>query len=183
MNELKNIYDDLPWYVIHTFNCCELKVGDFLKQKGVIHFIPMEYRAKKLDGDKVKKKLVPVIHNLVFVQKSMSEKKMRRIFAECCMPVYFHCKEHSGKCYEIRHREMMLFMLMCDPDNESHRFISLTEATLKVGSEVDVVYGPFKGVRGKLMRYHKQYYVLNTMVGIGVMIKVSRWCCKPCESI
>jgi len=181
MNDMKNAYDTSPWFVIHTFNCYELKIGDFLKQKGLAYFIPMEYKVKELKGGKIKKKLVPVIHNLLFVQKSMPEKKMKRIFAECTLPVYFQFKENSCEFYEIRHREMQLFMLMCDPNIESRRFISLAEATLKVGSEVDVVCGLFKGVRGKLVRYHKQYYVLNIMEGIGVMIKVSRWCCKPCE--
>lgn len=181
MKNIKNVYDTSPWYVIHTFNCYELKIGDFLRQKGLVYFIPMEYKVKKLEGGKIKKKLVPVIHNLLFVQKSMSEKKLKRIFAECSLPIYFQRKENSCEYYEIRPREMQLFMLMCDPSNESHRFVSLTDAVLKLGSEVNVAYGPFKGVRGKLVRYHKQYYVLNIMVGVGVMLKVSRWCCKPCE--
>ena len=181
MNDIKDTDNTSPWCVIHTFNCYELKIGDFLKEKGVAYFIPMEYRVKKIDGCKVKKRLVPVVHNLVFVQMSMSEKELRRALVECFIPMYFHCKENSSRCYEIGNKEMQQFMLMCDPDYENHRFISLTEATLKVGSEVDVVYGPFKGVRGRLLRYHKQYYVLNAMMGVGVMIKVSRWCCRPCE--
>lgn len=118
MNDMKNAYDTSPWYVIHTFNCYELKIGDFLRQKNLVYFIPMEYRVKELKGGKIKKKLVPVIHNLLFVQKSMPEKKMKQMFTECSLPVYFQCKENSGEYYEIRHREMQLFMLMCDQSQE-----------------------------------------------------------------
>jgi len=179
MNDIKDTYDTSPWCVIHTFNCSELKIGNFLKEKGLVYFIPMEYRVKKLEGCKVKKKLVPVVHNLVFVQMSMPEKELKRLLNECPIPMYFHCKENSGKCYKIRHEEMLQFMLMCDPDYDNHCFVDAEKAALKAGSEVDVVCGPFKGIKGKLVRYHKQYYVLTAMVGIGLMIKVSRWCCRP----
>ena len=58
------------------------------------------------------------------------------------------------------------------------KYISGDEAKLKVGSPVTVKYGPLKGLNGKLVRQSKKYYLLKEVPGVGVMIKVSRWCCQ-----
>lgn len=30
-----------PWYAVRTFNCQELKISDFLKERKKVHFVPM----------------------------------------------------------------------------------------------------------------------------------------------
>lgn len=32
-----------PWYAVRTFNCQELKISDFLKERKKVHFVPMTY--------------------------------------------------------------------------------------------------------------------------------------------
>jgi ribosomal protein L24 len=50
-----------------------------------------------------------------------------------------------------------------------------SEAEAMIGKEVRVVAGPFKGSTGKLVRKNKQYYFLKAVIGMGVMVRVSRW--------
>ena len=57
-----------PWYAVRTFNCQELKISDFLKEKKKVHFVPMTYVEKEKEG-KTRKMLVPVVHNLVARQR------------------------------------------------------------------------------------------------------------------
>ena len=52
---------------------------------------------------------------------------------------------------------------------------------MKVGAPVLVKFGPLKGLTGKLVRSNKKYYLLKEVPGLGVMLKVSRWCCVPME--
>ena len=61
------------------------------------------------------------------------------------------------------------------------KFLSSEEARMKAGDEVLVKFGPLKGMSGRLVRSSKKYYLLKEVPGIGVMLKVSRWCCVPME--
>ena len=74
---------------------------------------------------------------------------------------------------------MLEFRLMCNPDVSIKKFIDEGENNLKAGTPVVVKYGPLKGMTGKLIRSSKKYYLLKQVPGMAVMLKVSRWCCKP----
>ena len=77
INDLNNQNKQNPWYAVRTFNCQELKISDFLRERGKVHFIPMTYVEKEREG-KMKRMLVPVVHNLIFLQKDESQKATRK---------------------------------------------------------------------------------------------------------
>jgi hypothetical protein len=83
---------------------------------------------------------------------------------------------------EIPAREMHEFRMMCNPEVELRKYVSEQEAKLKAGTPVVVKYGPLKGLSGKLVRSNKKYYLLKEVPGLGVMLKVSRWCCVALPS-
>ena len=70
---------------------------------------------------------------------------------------------------------------MCNPEVTMRKFLSIEQAQLKAGEEVYVKFGPFKGLSGRLVRSSKKYYLLKEVPGLGIMLKVSRWCCIPIE--
>ncbi len=76
---------------------------------------------------------------------------------------------------------MYEFRLLCNPEITMRKFLSSDEAQMKAGDEVLVKFGPLKGMTGRLVRSSKKYYLLKEIPGIGVMLKVSRWCCVPME--
>ena len=73
------------------------------------------------------------------------------------------------------------FYVMCNPDLLINKYMSEEEAKLKKGTRVLVTNGPLKGLTGKLVRQSRKYYLLKEVPGMAVMIKVTRWCCKPME--
>ena len=81
----------------------------------------------------------------------------------------------------IPHDQMYEFRLMCNPEITMRKFLSSDEAQMKAGDEVLVKFGPLKGMTGRLVRSSKKYYLLKEIPGIGVMLKVSRWCCVSME--
>src|SRR5574344_1918890 len=130
------------WYAIRTFNCKELEISKFLTEKGLTNFVPMAYAEKfEKANEKPKKILVPVIHNYLFLQKTIPELEVMK-------------KDGSNEYCEISESEMAEFRLLCDPNFESSVFMKADEAEAKPGKNVVIIHGPFSGVHGKLHRVH-----------------------------
>lgn len=168
-----------PWYALRTFNCQELKVGSFLEEKGKEYFIPMTYVERHSRDGKSRRVLVPVVHNMVFVRKDESQKAMLRLFGECMVPLYIIRKEGTEDCYEIPDTQMTEFRALCDPGFDGTVFMTGEEAEARPGKPVRVVHGPFTGMTGKLHRIKNNFYFIKTLVGVGVMLRISRWYCQP----
>jgi len=178
-NLSENTSDIQPWYGIRTFNCQERKVSRYLTQNGYAHFIPMTLSAEKPGDEKPKRILIPAIHNLLFVQKKGSEQEMIRMLSECPIPVSIFRNPGVQQLCEIPNRDMVELRMLCDPEYKTSVFMTQSEAEIMVGKEVRVVAGPFKGSTGKLIRKNKQFYFLKAVIGMGVMVRVSRWYCEP----
>ena len=186
MNEKFNM-DNKAWYALRTFNRQEKKVSLFLTEQELQHFIPMVYSTRMAPSKKdqpdssepEKPLLVPAVHNLVFVRKSLSQKEMLKTFSECSIPVRVFRNPGSQSPSEISDRDMQELRMLCDPQYEHSSFMTQAEAEAMVGKEVRVIAGPFKGMVGRLVRKHKQYYFLKSVIGMGVMVRISRWYCEP----
>lgn len=167
------------WYAVRTFNCKEMDISEFLKEQAIPHFIPMVYAEKGKPDEKPHRVLVPVIHNMLFIKKQLSEKQLRETLSQCFIPLHIMKKVNSNDWYEIPDSQMTEFRLMCDPNYKGTRYISQQEAEAKIGKSIRIIHGPFKGIEGKLVRYGNDYYVVKTLVGIGVLLQLPRWYCKP----
>lgn len=168
-----------PWYAIRTFHCQERKVSRYLTEQEIVHFIPMNYSEVPQLSGKTKRVLVPAVHNLLFVQKKGTQKETVKKLRECTVPVSIFCQPGSRKLCEIEAKEMLDLRLLCDPAYTSSYYMTQTEAEAMVGKQVRVIKGPFKGAVGKLVRKDKQYYFLKAIIGMGVMVRISRWYCEP----
>lgn len=170
-----------PWYAIRTFNCQEQKVSRFLTENELVHFIPMTYAKDYTEDEKPQKTLVPAVHNLLFIQKKGSQRAMTRLLKECIIPISIFRNPGSQTFCEISERDMVELRMLCDPQFKTSVFMTQTEAEAMVGKDVRVIAGPFKGSIGRLVRKHKQYYFLKAFIGMGVMVRISRWYCEPID--
>ena len=179
---INNIQEDnepkITWYAVRTFHNMECQLSEYLKSKGIIHFIPMTTGVKTKQG-KAHRVLVPVVHNLLFIQRTLSDKELVEVLKESNIAYNIYRYADSTRYSEISDREMREFRAFCDPSLEDTRYVSGAEAEMKVGREVMIIQGAFKGIRGKLVRYGNDYFMVKTLVGVGVMIHISRWYCKP----
>ena len=140
------------WYALRTFHRLEEKVSLFLQEKQLVHFIPMTYStemAKPKKGEEESSEppkpiLVPAVHNLLFVQKSGSQKEMLKQLAECTIPVSIFRNPGDRRLCEISDREMLELRMLCDPQYEHSVFMTQSEAEAMVVKEVRVIAGPFK---------------------------------------
>lgn len=172
MNEKESIV----WYAIRTFHCKELQLQDYLRQQGLICFVPMTYETKTENGENTRE-MVPAVHNFVFVRKTKEEREMAKIFKECNIMMRVYTNEQQ-RYYEIPDREMNDIRLMCDPDFHGVEILDMEEMSAKASKNVLITQGPFKGLRGKLVRIQRQFFFVKVVVGIGIKIRISRWYCK-----
>lgn len=171
-----------PWYALRLYSPCLRKVADWLAEQKVDYFVPMEYRLSEHGGEKPHRELSPVVHNLIFVRKDRAEADFKTLLSTLKMKVSVIKKaDDPTKYYEIPYRQMWEFQAMCNPEIEMRLYLSEEDAHLKSGYPVAVTHGPLRGLTGKLVRANKKYYLLKEVPGMGVMIKVSRWCCQPLQ--
>ena len=105
------------WVVIRTFNRKEMEVSSFLTKNELHHFIPMTYTEKLKKGeDKPRMVLVPVVHNYIFVEKTLEEGELRSKLSECGFPLSLMMNKGSKTLTEISDHDMVEFRLLCDPD-------------------------------------------------------------------
>ncbi|MBO4486579.1 MAG: UpxY family transcription antiterminator [Prevotella sp.] len=175
--EIQQQEDLTPWYAIKLYSVRHKAISQWLEEQKIEYFVPMHYVDIELEG-RVKHILRPVVSNLVFVKKCMPENVFRQFVYDSPykMSVITKSRQNRDFC-EIPAREMQEFRMMCNPEVELRKYVSEQEAKLKAGTPVLVKYGPLKGLSGKLVRSNKKYYLLKEVPGLGVMLKVSRWCC------
>ena len=175
--------EETPWYAVRLFTPRLREVADWMADAGIDYFIPMEYRMVAKGEGRPVRTLMPVVRNLIFLRKDREERQFRTLIASVPYKLSVVRKgKETGEYYEIPHRQMWEFQIMCNPEIELKRYLSEEEAKLKAGQPVEVKWGPLKGLTGKLVRASKKYYLLKEVPGVGVMIKVSRWCCVPIKS-
>lgn len=168
------------WLVIRTFNRRELDVSTFLTMKGLNHFIPMCYKERfNSYNTQPRRVLVPVIHNYVFVEKTMEADQMKTLLSECRFPVQLLKERGSEKPNEIPNKEMLEFRMLCDPKFAQSIVMDINPEDAELGREVEVVHGTFAGIKGRLYRKKGQYWFIKTVGGVSVKMRITRWFCRP----
>lgn len=177
--------DNIPWFAIRLFGGGKSsELADFFKDYDVESFIPMQMVDYMDKTGHIRHALRPVVRNLIFVKKTQSVQRLNEVIEKSGKQMMVMRKaKGSREYYEIPAKQMIEFRTMCDPQYAQTLFLTTEEAQLKVGDPVLVAHGPLKGITGRLVRQNKKYFLLKEVPGLGVMVKVSRWCCKPIETL
>lgn len=169
------------WYAVQTFHCKEERLGEYFAKNNLSYFIPRRYEERMtLDGKK-QRKLVPAIHNLLFLEKNFESNILHGLIKNSPIPFYLLYHRENKRLCEIRDREMVELRAVCDPDYEGTLYVDAAEADARTGSRVRVNQGLFKGLEGKLTRYKNRYYVVVTVASLGVMIHIPKWYCEKLD--
>ena len=151
------------WYAIRVTYNRELKVKADLDERGIENFVPMQYKHMR-KGCKIVKKLVPTIHNLIFVlidKKSMVEYK-----ATTTLPIRYIMDREKHVPMVIPRRQMDNFIAVAGSYDEQLIYIENDPGTLKKGDKVRVLGGIFEGAEGTLMRIKGDRRVVVSIPGV-----------------
>lgn len=178
----ENLEDPVFWHAVKLFAVRQKDVAEYFAECGLESFIPM-HRRDYVDAEgKRRHDIRPVVTNLIFVKANYGIRRMLAIYAGYPRRLFVMRKsKDSTELYNIPDKQMREFILMCNPEIEMKKYLTESEAKLKKGQRVVVDFGPLKGLTGRLVRQSHKYFLLKDVPGMAVMIKVSRWCCRPMD--
>lgn len=178
--DLSNPDDQLPWVALQLFSMNQRTIADELRKKNFEIFVPLEWVVSEKTPGHRTRELRPVVRNLLFLKAGVTDDVLRKEVLELNYPVRLLRKsKDTNDLAKIPASQMYEFQVMCNPELMGKKIISTDEAKLKKGQPVMVTHGPLKGLRGRLVRASKKYYLLKEIPGVSVMLNVSRWCCEP----
>ncbi len=180
VDKAQPLADNTPWFGIQLFGLRQKVLVDFLKEKDIETFVPMQNVVFVDRQGKRRHELRPVVSNLMFVKMTIDGKELQQIMDEQYKGHFYIIRKARGSLlyYQIPARQMHEFIIMCNPEILMKKFLSENEAKLKKGDRVLVTHGPLKGLSGRLVRASGKYYLLKEIPGMAVMMKVTRWCCQ-----
>lgn len=163
MNSTDNSTKQGLWYALRVTYNRELKVKAELDSLGIRNFVPMQYKRVELKGVLVKK-LVPIIHNLIFV--FMDEGSMKEYKATTTMPVRYIMNRETRRPLTVPQRQMDSFMAIAGTYDENIVYLNPKPGDFAVGDRVRVMGGIFEGAEGVLTRVKGDRRVVVNIEGV-----------------
>lgn len=160
----ENTSAGVHWYALRATYSRELKVQALLNERGIPTFVPMMWRKRTIDGKQVKK-LVPAVSNLCFAFCTKDQlDDFIRSFGDAS-PVYYYWDRTAGRALTIPEKAMEDFITVASSQDEDLIYLTEISQKLREGQTVEVTDGPFKGVKGKIVRIKKNRRVLVELPG------------------
>lgn len=162
--------NDVVWFAMSAPFSKEVEAQVLLQRYNIESFVPLSYKiVTKKDGNKVRK-LVPAIHNLIFVKTTrliIQEVKQRISILQ------FLTKPENGRNVPIiiPERQMQQFITVCKSQNEDLTYLSPTEINLTKGTRIKIIGGPFDGVEGTFIKIkgYKKRRIVVSLLGIAAV--------------
>lgn len=143
----------------------EMQAREILGKVGVECYVPM-----KMERTEKGTRLVPAVHNLIFVRTERSfMDSWKRGHEEDC-PLRYAMDSATGKPMIVRDREMEDFVRVTDAAGSEIMYLDNPAVTIERGKEVEIVVGQYAGVRGKIIRILRDRKVV---VSVGNVVAVA----------
>lgn len=160
--------DEIHWFPMRVTYHRELKIKNCLDSMKIENFLPMRYEMVET-GSGPKRKLVPAIHNLVFVHASqilITELKTGKRELEPMRYMTKRAENGSRVIIHVPDRQMDNFMKVASCRNDSIFFLNPSDYINKIGKHVKITAGPFKDVEGVIKRIKKNKSVVVQIEGV-----------------
>lgn len=156
---------DLKWFAIRVTYSREMALKSYLDQCGIESFIPMQYK-EVVKGERRVRKLVPVIHNLVFVR--LNREKMDEIKKDISLkiPVRYIMNREKREPLVVPDRQMHSFIAVAGAYDEQVVYLDTQAVSLREGDRVRITGGVFAGVEGVFIRIKGDRRVVVSIEGV-----------------
>jgi transcription antitermination factor NusG len=151
----------MPWYALYTRPRHEKKVYSFLIEKDFIAFLPLRERVKQWKDRKMKIE-VPLFSSYVFSDFNYRNRFEILETQGIIKIIHFHGKPAVIPDWQIDSLKKML---------ESPATLRL-ESYVRLGEMVEVMEGPFKGLRGMVDMRKNEHRLILTLDGIMQSVSV-----------
>jgi len=161
----------------------ELKLQSYFEAKGIECFIPLTDRIIVRDGQRRHYKM-PVVHNILFVRTDYDTLKSEKtVLADKGMPFAWRMNPGEKTPIVIPDKTMADFIRVCQERN-TILLESYDAEKLKEGDFVEIIDGPFKGVRGyycRPMKKHKSVVVIIEGIAAVTTTYIPQYCVRKVE--
>lgn len=139
------------WYAMRITYCREIAFKGYLDSRKLKNFIPMRYE-EGYSGCRKYRKLVPVIHNLIFIYSSKKLLDTIKKELEDRLPVHYIMDRELHRPIVIPEKQMRDFIAVAGTYDEQLIWLDPSSTKFKKGDKVRITGGLLKGVEGVLTR-------------------------------
>ena len=161
-----DIAEKAVWYVLRVTYCREMRVKAELDSLGIRNFVPMQVKGV-VRGGKLVKRLVPSVHNLIFV--FIEPSRMKEYKATTALPVrYIMRQEDNGRREPVTvpQRQMDSFIAVAGTHDEQLLYLTPKPGDFSQGDRVRILGGPFEGAEGVFVRLKGDRRVVVSIEGV-----------------
>lgn len=166
--------DEVCWFPMRVTYNRELVVKAILDQRGVESFVPMRYEVVDRHG-KRERKLLPAIHNLIFIRSSQngiyqlkhSEERLESLRFMMSRPDTLTAT--NSEVIVVPDSQMQNFIRVASAEDDSVMFLDRSDYPLSAGRHVRVLEGPFSGVEGVIRRIQNNRKVVVQITGVAAV--------------
>ena len=139
------------WYAVRVSYSRELALKAILDEKHIESFIPMRHEYGTKNGKRTHK-LVPAIHNLVFIHSTRPRIEALKKELEISIPIRFIMNREYCRPVVIPDSQMRSFIAVSGNYEEQIVYLDPIATALQKGDRVRVIGGIFEGVEGVIIR-------------------------------
>ena len=156
---------ELFWYAVRVTYSRELALKEYLDGECIENFIPMHYEYIVKNERRVRK-LVPAVHNLVFIRSS--RERIDRIKDEMGMtlPIRYIMDRESRQPIVVPTSQMRSFMAVAGSYDQQLVYLEPSAVAFRKGQRVRVTGGIFAGVEGEFIRVKNDRRVMVAIQGV-----------------
>ncbi len=155
--------EEKVWFAIRVTYNRELKVKEDLDSRGITNFVPMQYRREERHGVIVKR-LVPSVHNLIFIHITPSQMKEYKMTTE--LPIRYIMDRETRKPITVPNREMESFIKVAGTYDEKLVYLNPDPGDFSHGERVRIIGGMFAGAEGVFVRVKGDRRVVINVEGL-----------------
>lgn len=155
----------LNWYALRITYGRELALQEYLNSEGIENCIPMHYEYT-IKNERRVRKLVPAVHNLVFVRSSRSCIDAIKESRSATLPIRYIMDREYHRPIIVPDSQMRNFMAVSANYDESLLYFEPSELNIRKGARVRITGGLFEGVEGEFVRVRNDRRVVVTIEGV-----------------
>lgn len=156
---------DVVWYALRITYSREMAIKEYLDIRNIENFLPMHYQIFR-KGEKQVRKLVPVVHNLIFIHSSREKIDKIKAEIEHSLPLRYIMNKETRQPIVVPDTQMKHFIAVAGTLNEQLVYIDAVSISLKRGDKVRITGGVFEGVEGDFLRIKGDRRVVVSIQGL-----------------
>jgi len=166
-DEIEPNQDEVAWFVIRVTYGRERKLHKELDERGIENFLPEKTVSYHRPSDgKLMHKKVSAIPNMLFVHDTRAHIQELKTELEGRLPMRYMMNKTTRKPVTVRDRQMQDFIRLIGSDSEKLMYLDNPDVVYEKGQPVEVVYGPFAGIQGYILRIRRDRKLVICLDGV-----------------